>query len=266
MASVTCWYPVAAVQFLLRPLAGNAAGVVLWDVRTQEAVGSVPARCTNGRLPASSPGKHGPASSSGLSCVGVQLDTWQLVTGFAAHGSSSGGSRGSNGGGSSSSACWWNSGGEAWGEDGAWGSWGSGHSLEVYDIRAAESFSSFRPTAAAAGGSIGGAGAGGGSSSSSCSGRSGGLWRAQPVLTLPVPNKVTCFQVNYDAFILMISSHGQTRQPYDIRFTWMPSANLLRVSSNGLRLSALPVRHGFWQERTWLGWLAWLLGSARCTA
>jgi hypothetical protein len=152
---------------------------MLWDVRTQEAVGSIPAGGTSSRFTGDSP------SSSALSCVGVQLDTWQLMTGFAAHGSGGGG--GSSGGGGSN-ACWWSSGGEAWGDDGAWGGWGSGHGLEVYDIRAAESFSSFRPTAAAGG-------AGAGSSSSCCSGRSGGLWTAQPVLTLPVPNKVTCFQV-----------------------------------------------------------------------
>lgn len=50
-----------------------------------------------------------------------------------------------------------------------------GHSLEVYDIRGAASFSSCNTT----------------SSSSK------GLWGAGPVMSLPVPNRITCFQVSW---------------------------------------------------------------------
>lgn len=177
------------------PSPGNAAGVVLWDVRTQEAVGSIPAGGSGSRFAAGSPSKRG-SSSKSLSCVGVQLDDWRLVTGFAAHGSSGGGC-GSSGGGANaggSNACWWHSGGEAWGEESSWGGWGPGHSLEVYDIRAAASFS----TAAA---SASKSGDGAASSSSSSSGCSSGLWTAAPVLSLPVPNRITCFQVRMRAVL-----------------------------------------------------------------
>lgn len=54
------------------------------------------------------------------------------------------------------------------------------HSLELYDIRATSSFSSCD------------AGAAGACSSTAAS---KGLWSAEPVMSLPVPNRVTCFQV-----------------------------------------------------------------------
>jgi hypothetical protein len=166
--------------------AGSSSGVVLWDVRTQEAVGSIPAGgAASSWAAASSPrSRSGSSNSSSVSCVGVQLDDWRLVTGFTAAGSrGSGGGHGSSGGGSN--ACWWHSGGEPWAEElGCVGSGASSHSLEVYDIRAAASFSS-APAA--------GAGACGSSAASSASGRSG-LWSAPPVLSLPVPQRITCFQ------------------------------------------------------------------------
>lgn len=164
--------------------------MVLWDIRTQEAVGSIPSG--GSRSAAGSCSNRGSSSSSsGLSCVGVQLDDWRLVTGFAAHGSSSSGGGGgcSSGGGgcgansSSSNAAWWHSGIEGCDQEGFWG---SGHSVQVYDIRAAASFS----TAA------GGKGAGGAAAADR---GSRGLWTAAPVMSLPVPNKITCFQVRLDA-------------------------------------------------------------------
>lgn len=177
---------------------GSANGVVLWDVRTQEAVGSIPA--VGGAAAAQfgaacSPGKRSSTSSSSphLSCVGVQLDDWRVVTGFSAAGSSGGGGSGNGVGpgigagcsSSSSTACWWHSSGDAWNEEASWHGQGSGHSLEVYDIRSAASWSS----AAAANGNGSAA-----SVSSSSVGRSG-MWSAPAVMSLPVPSRVTCFQV-----------------------------------------------------------------------
>jgi hypothetical protein len=153
--------------------------------------------------------------------VGVQLDDWRLVTGFSgglgggggggrghgrALGSSGGGPRagsgnggGSGGGGAAAAAAaWWHSSG-AWGDEGcgwpgAAGAASTGHSLEVYDIRAAASCGS-----AAAGPSGGaaaaGAGGGGGGGSASAAAGGQGLWTAAPVMSLPVPDRVTCFQV-----------------------------------------------------------------------
>lgn len=192
------------VLFLV--VSGNAAGVVLWDVRTQEAVGTLPAFRAGSRHAASSSPRNNNSSSNGLMCVGVQLDDWRLVSGFTQSGSSSGGGGcgGSSGGGgaggggnagagsSSGGGCWWHSSGEAWGGDdgGGYGPGrGSGHSLEVYDIRAAASYSSAAAAADASGSSGASAAATGVGSGS------GKLWSAQPVMSLPVPNRITCFQV-----------------------------------------------------------------------
>lgn len=141
-------------------------------------------------------GRPSSIRASSAPCVGVQLDDWRLVTGFttaASHGSRSGGhgssgGGGSSNGGSSSAACWWRSSGDPWHEEGSgWGgATASGHSLEVYDIRAAGSYSS-----ASTAGSTATAAASGGNSS----GPGGRLWTAGPVMSLPVPNRVTCFQV-----------------------------------------------------------------------
>jgi hypothetical protein len=172
--------------------------VVLWDIRTQEAVGSIPSvsssrtAAAGGRSSCSSS-----SSSSGLSCVGVQLDDWRLVTGFSTAGGSSGGCSSGGGAvggaaGSSSNAAWWQGGGDGYDQQQQEGSlWGSGHSLQVYDIRAAASFST---AAAGAKGADAAAAAGAASSSS---GGSRGLWTAAPVMSLPVPNRITCFQVSW---------------------------------------------------------------------
>lgn len=163
-------------------------------------MGSIAASSAGSKPPAaSSPGQRGSATTnSGSSCVGVQLDDWRLVTGFSARGSSGGGYAGAGGAASSSgggsNATWWHSGGEAWAEEGPLPTWGSRHSLEVYDIRATASFSS---AAAATAATSGGGGSAGGVSSrgaGSSSGR-GGLWSAPAVMSLPVPNRITCFQV-----------------------------------------------------------------------
>lgn len=159
--------------------------MVLWDIRTQEAVGSIPSGGSSRSAARSSSNRGSSSSSGGLSCVGVQLDDWRLVTGFAAHGGCSSSGCGANSS-SSSNVAWWHSGIEGYDQEGFWG---SGHSLQVYDIRAAASFS----TAAAGAGK----GAGGGAAAAADRGSSRGLWTAAPVMSLPVPNRITCFQVSW---------------------------------------------------------------------
>lgn len=157
--------------------------MVLWDVRTQDAVGMISAEQPAGGL-SSPPGRLSAAatSSSAAPCVGVQLDDWRLVTGFAGpqRGSSNGG-----GGGGGSAAPWWQSGCEAlWGDDGSGAA--PQHSLQVYDIRAAASYSSAAAAASPGGGGI----------------RGGGLWSAAPLMSLPVPNRVTCFQFHGEHLLM----------------------------------------------------------------
>lgn len=135
--------------------AGRAGGVVLFDLRSQEPVGAV--RAGGAGKPHAAP------------CVGVQLDDWKLLTGFAAaSGSSNGGSAGGG-----AAAAWWQ-GGE--GDAAAAGAAaGACHSLDLYDIRAVPSFSSCNASAAGAGGH--------------------GVWGGAPLLSLPLASRATCFQV-----------------------------------------------------------------------
>jgi hypothetical protein len=140
--------------FLTLP-AGRAGSVVLWDLRSQEAVGAI------------SPSLLGkPANAP---CIGVQLDDWKLVTGWAG---SSGASSSSGG------SCWWRSSTDIAAAAAAAEAL-AGHTLELYDIRAAASFS--------------GCGDAGGAGSSSSSSR--GMWGGEALMSLAVPNRVTCFQV-----------------------------------------------------------------------
>ncbi|WIA31181.1 hypothetical protein OEZ86_001186 [Tetradesmus obliquus] len=134
--------------------AGRAGSVVLWDLRSQEAVGSI------------SPSLLGKPSNA--PCIGVQLDDWKLVTGWAG---SSGASSSSGG------SCWWRSTTDIAAAAAA-AEAPAGHTLELYDIRAAASSSS-----------CGGAG-----TSSSSSSSSGGMWGGEALMSLAVPNRVTCFQ------------------------------------------------------------------------
>lgn len=204
-------------------------------MRTQEPVGSIATSSASSKpAAASSPGHRGSAATSSRpSCVGVQLDDWRLVTGFSSPGSSggsgggcagAGGAASSSSGGGGSNATWWHSGGETCAEDGPLPSWGSRHSLEVYDIRATSSFSSAAAAAAATsggGGSAGGVGSRGGGSSR-------GLWSAPAVMSLPVPNRITCFQVGsgqltddvWDGCLLWSSKAGRKLRHHLMQQAW----------------------------------------------
>jgi hypothetical protein len=145
---------IAAAAFVVP--AGRAGSVVLWDLRSQEAVGAI------------SPSLLGkPANTP---CIGVQLDDWKLVTGWAG----TSGASSSNGG-----SCWWRSNTDIAAAAAA-AEAPARHTLELYDIRAAASFGGCGDVSAAAAG---------GSSSSR------GMWGGEPLMSLAVPNRVTCFQV-----------------------------------------------------------------------
>eukprot|EP00878_Enallax_costatus_P006944 GHUV01007277.1.p1 GENE.GHUV01007277.1~~GHUV01007277.1.p1 ORF type:complete len:604 (+),score=213.23 GHUV01007277.1:1623-3434(+) len=149
--SVSCYGNLVA--------AGRAGSVVLWDLRSQDAVGMLTPSSHDIHNGSNSPGIHS------APCVGVQLDDWKLVTGWTA------GDAG--GGASSSSGCWWRSSADVAGAADSWGA--TGHSLQLYDIRAAASFSSCETGSSSGGGSR-------------------APWAAEAVMTLPVPNRITCFQ------------------------------------------------------------------------
>lgn len=165
------WSPLSPPSLPLPRLlsAGRAGSVVLWDLRCQQAVGTInQPRVGGGSTPLDAP------------CVGVQLDEWKLVTGWV----------GGGGGGGGGGAAWWRGDEEAprysGGGSGDAAAAAAPHCLYVYDVRSAAGqgvgggTTATTPTASAAGGLPHGG---------------GGAWSAgAPLLSLALPARVTCFQ------------------------------------------------------------------------